>query len=72
MLGMSLLGVGTVLRLDWDAWSITKRPRQATIEYPSPDNNYYYYYYYYIQQRGIPYVLSREGFSSFFPRGPCG
>ena len=35
-----LLGVGKVLRLERDAWSMFKRLRQATIEYappPSPD-----------------------------------
>ena len=39
MLKVSLLGVGTVLRLAKDAWSMVIRLRQATIEYaplPSP------------------------------------
>ena len=37
MLKVSLLGVGTVLRLARDAWSMVIRLRQATIEYaPSP------------------------------------
>ena len=37
MLEVSLLGVGTVLRLGRDAWSTVKRLRQATNEYaPSP------------------------------------
>ena len=33
MLEVSLLGVGTVLRLERDAWSMVKRLRQATNEY---------------------------------------
>ena len=33
MLKVSLLGVGTVLRLARDAWSMVIRLRQATIEY---------------------------------------
>ena len=38
MLVVSLLGVGTVLRLERDAWSMVSRPRQATCEYaPSPN-----------------------------------
>ena len=40
ILEVSLLGVGTVLRLERDAWSMVKWPRQATNEYaplpPSP------------------------------------
>ena len=35
-LEVSLLGVGTVLRLERDAWSVAKRPRQPTNENPSP------------------------------------
>ena len=34
MLEVSLLGVGTVLRLERDAWSMVKWLRQATNEYP--------------------------------------
>ena len=33
MLEVSLLGVGTVLRLEKDAWSMAKLLRQATNEY---------------------------------------
>ena len=33
MLGGSLLGVGTVLRLDRDAWSVVKRLKPTTNEY---------------------------------------
>ena len=33
-LEVSLLGVGTVLRLDRDAWSMVKRLRQTTNETP--------------------------------------
>ena len=33
MLKVSLLGVGTVLRLERDGWSMVKRLRQATNEY---------------------------------------
>ena len=36
MLQLSLLGVGTVLRLGNDAWSMVKRLRQATNEYAPP------------------------------------
>ena len=38
MLEVSLLGVGTVLRLERDAWSMvwSKDSRQATNAYPSP------------------------------------
>ena len=36
MLEVSLLGVGTVLRLERDAWSMVKRLRQATNEYALP------------------------------------
>ena len=37
LLEVSLLGVGTVLRLERDAWSMVKRLRQATNEYtPAP------------------------------------
>ena len=36
MLEVSLLGVGTVLRLERDAWSMVKWLRQATNEYASP------------------------------------
>ena len=37
MLEVSLLGVGTVFRLERDAWSMVKLLRQATNEYtPSP------------------------------------
>ena len=36
MLEVSLLGVGTVLRLERDAWSMVKRLRQATNEYAPP------------------------------------
>ena len=36
MLEVSLLGVGTVLRLERDAWSMIKWLRQATSEYTSP------------------------------------
>ena len=32
--GVSLLGVGTVLRLERDVWSMVKRLRQATNEHP--------------------------------------
>ena len=41
LLEVSLLGVGTVLRLERDAWSVVKRLRQATNEYapPSPFAN---------------------------------
>ena len=35
MLEVSLLGVGTVLRLERDAWSLVKRLRQGTNEYPA-------------------------------------
>ena len=34
--GVSLLGVGTVLCLERDAWSMVKRLRQAINEYASP------------------------------------
>ena len=38
--GVSLLGIGTVLRLERDVWSMVKRLRQATNEYaPPPPNN---------------------------------
>ena len=33
---MSLLGVGTVVRLERDAWSMVKRLWQATYQYPPP------------------------------------
>ena len=36
MLEVSLLGVGTVLRLERNAWSKVKRLRQATNEYAPP------------------------------------
>ena len=36
MLEVSLLEVGTVLRLEKDAWSMVKRLRQATNEYALP------------------------------------
>ena len=36
MLEVSLLGVGTVLRLERDAWSIVRSLRQATNEYVPP------------------------------------
>ena len=36
MLEMHLSGVGTVLSLERDAWSMIKRLRQATFEYPPP------------------------------------
>ena len=36
LLEVSLLGVGTMLRLERDAWSIVKRLRQATHEYLPP------------------------------------
>ena len=36
MLEVPLLGVGTVLRLESDAWSVVKRLRQATNDYPPP------------------------------------
>ena len=36
MLEVYLLEVGTVLRLDRDAWSMVKRLRQATISTPPP------------------------------------
>ena len=36
MLEVSLLGVGTVLHLERDAWSMVKLLRQATNEYPPP------------------------------------
>ena len=36
MLEVSLLGVGAVHRLERDAWSMVKRLRQASIEYPPP------------------------------------
>ena len=32
LLEVSLIGVGTVLRLERDAWSMAKRSRQATNE----------------------------------------
>ena len=35
-LEVSLLGVGTVLRLEMDAWSMVKWLRQATNEYAPP------------------------------------
>ena len=34
--GVSLLGKGTVLRLERDAWSMAKWLRQSTNEYPPP------------------------------------
>ena len=36
MLEVSLTGVGTVLRLERDAWSMVKCPRQVTNEYVLP------------------------------------
>ena len=36
MLEVSLLGVGTLLRLEEDGWSTIKRLRQATNEYAAP------------------------------------
>ena len=36
MLEVSPLGVGTVRRLERDAWSVVKLLRQATNEYPPP------------------------------------
>ena len=36
ILGVSLLGVGTVFHLERDAWSVVKLLRQATNEYPPP------------------------------------
>ena len=36
MLEVFLLGVGTVLRLKGDAWSMVKLLRKATIEYAPP------------------------------------
>ena len=36
MLEVSLLGVGTALRLEMDAWSMVKRLRQATNEDAPP------------------------------------
>ena len=36
LLEVSLLGVGTVLRLERDAWSMVQRLRQATDEYAPP------------------------------------
>ena len=36
LLEVSILGVGTVLRLEIDAWSMVKRLRQATNEYTPP------------------------------------
>ena len=36
MLEVSLSGVGTVLRLERDTWSMVKRLRQATNEYAPP------------------------------------
>ena len=36
MLGVSLIGVGTVLRFERGAWSMVKRLRQATNEYAPP------------------------------------
>ena len=36
MLEVSLLGIGTVLGLERDAWSMVKRLRKATNEYPHP------------------------------------
>ena len=36
LLEVSLVGVGTVLRLERDAWSMVKRLRQATNEYAPP------------------------------------
>ena len=35
-LEVSLIGVGTVLRLERDSWSMVKRPRQPTNEYAPP------------------------------------
>ena len=37
---MSPLGVGTVLRLEKDAWSMVQRLRQATNEYAPPPPNH--------------------------------
>ena len=46
LLEVSLLGVGTVLRLERDAWSKVEGLRQATNEYPPfpppPPRNYIY------------------------------
>ena len=36
LLKVSLLGVGTVLRFERDAWSLVKRPRQAANGYAPP------------------------------------
>ena len=36
LLEVSLLGVGTALRLERDAWSMVKLLRQATKEYAPP------------------------------------
>ena len=36
MLEVPLLGVGTVLRFERGAWSMLKRPRQATNEHAPP------------------------------------
>ena len=41
MLEVSLLGEGTVLRLERDAWSMVKWLRQATDEYPPPSRGSY-------------------------------
>ena len=35
-LEMSLPGVGTLLRLERDGWSLVQRARQATDDYPPP------------------------------------
>ena len=67
MLEVSLLGVGTVLRLERDAWSMVKRLRQATNEYAPPFrrpplsqsggrvrhkvNFFYYFYFFFILRR---------------------
>ena len=53
MLKVSLLGAGTVLHLERDAWSMAKRPRQATIEYA------------YVPPPGRPCQLTR----ALVPRG---
>ena len=43
MLEVPLFGGGTVLRLARDSWSMVKRLRQATIEYPhTPQHSYWY------------------------------
>ncbi|CAM9392162.1 unnamed protein product, partial [Sphacelaria rigidula] len=63
MLEVSLLGVGTVLRLERDAWSMVKRPRQATNEHAPPPI--------YLQICKFPDVLSLFRFrTEIYPINP--